>query len=270
MIGGVNVDKNFFNDYFDDENEQEFFDSEDEYEDDYEHRNRKNGKTFTKGFLTALSICMVAIGAALWTTVNNVNSYLNPEVITYESSDTDRDEISSSASSDPEFEVDDAQVNAVVSGVKDEKKDEKSEEKNREVVFTSSPINNKKIMAEYSEAPVYNETLGDFRAHPGIDYEADVDDKVRAMGSGVVKDIYYDDMWGNVVVVEHSDSVESYYCGLAQTALVQMGEVVSAGDFLGTVYAIPCETAEESHVHIAVKENGKWVNPQKFMKSNEN
>lgn len=260
------MDKNFFNDYFDDENEQDLFDSGEEYEDYDKHRNRKNGKTFTKGFLTALSICMVAIGAALWTTVNNVNSYLNPEVKTYESSDTDRDEKSDGASSDLAFEIEDAQVNAVVSNVKDEKK----QEKNNKVVFTSSPINNKKITAEYSEAPVYNKTLGDFRAHTGVDYEAEVDDKVRAMGSGVVKDIYYDDMWGNVVVVEHSDSVESYYCGLAQTALVQMGEVVSAGDFLGTVYAIPCETAEEAHVHVAVKEKGKWVNPQKFMKSNEN
>ena len=190
MIGGVTVDKNFFNDYFDDENEQDLFDGGDEYEDDDEHSNRKNGKTFTKGFLTALAICMVAIGAALWTTVNNVNSYLNPEVKTYESSDTDLDDNSSSSSSDMSFEVDDAQVNAVVSSVNDDKKDDKKEEKKTDkVVFTSSPINNKKIICEYSEAPVYNKTLGDFRAHPGIDYEADVDDKVRAMGSGVVKNI---------------------------------------------------------------------------------
>ena len=75
-IGGVSVDKKFFNDYFDDDSEN----YDDEYEEELSHNNKKSGKTFTKGFVTALSICGVAIGAALWTTVDNVNSYLNPEI----------------------------------------------------------------------------------------------------------------------------------------------------------------------------------------------
>ncbi len=258
------MDNKFFNDYFDDDNDDELFDEE-EYPEDDRRNNGKNGKTFTKGFVTALSICAVAIGAALWTTVNNVNSYLNPEVIMYESSDTDRDDSALTSSSDIIYEADDAQVNALVDPSKEKKNDknadENEEKKDEDVVFTSEPLKNRKIIAQYSEEPVYNETLGDYRAHPGIDYEAEIDDKVRAMGSGVVKDIYYDDMYGNVVVIKHSDTIESYYCGLAQTALVQMGEVVSAGDFIGTVYAIPCETAQSSHVHVAVKEKGKWINP---------
>ena len=258
------MDKNFFNDYFDEDDENN---TEDEYEEDYEHNNKGNGKTFTKGFITALSICLVAIGAALWTTVNNVNSYLNPDVATYSESNTDSDKSEKTSSAvSYVVEEEEAQVNATVSGVKDDKKSDKKTDK--EVVFTSQPINNKNITQDYSEVPVYNATLGDYRAHTGIDYEAEVDDKVRTMGSGVVKDIYYDNMLGTVVVVEHSDSVESYYCGLAQTTFVQMGEVISAGDFVGTVYALPCETAEQSHVHVAVKENGKWVNPHKFMKNN--
>ncbi len=256
------MDKNFFNDYFDenDQNEPDY-----EYDSEEESRSNNNGKTFTKGFITALSICLVAIGAALWTTVNNVHSYLNPEITTYRDSDTDLDDTSSIT-----FIVDDdAQVNATVSGVKDDKKSVSSEKKDEykgtdQVVFTAKPIKNKSIINDYSEVPVYNTTLGDYRAHPGIDYAAEVDDKIRAMGKGVVKDIYQDNMLGTVVVIEHSKDVESYYCGLAQTTLVQMGEVVSAGDFVGTVYALPAETAEQSHVHVAVKEKGKWVNPNKF------
>ena len=257
--------KNFFNDYFD-ENEQN--NPDDEYEEDSEPNRKGNGKTFTKGFVTALSICMVAIGAALWTTVNNVNSYLNPEIATYRTSDTDLDNSSRTSSTVSYIVDEEAQVNATVSGVKNDKKSDKKDEAATEpVVFTAKPIKNKSVINDYSEIPVYNATLGDYRAHTGIDYEADVDDKIRTMGNGVVKDIYNDDMLGTVVVVEHSDSVESYYCGLAQTTLVQMGEVISAGDFVGTVYAIPGETAEPSHVHVAVKENGKWVNPNKFFKN---
>lgn len=264
------MDKNFFNDYFDDEedNENDELNYDDEYEDEMRHNNKTNGKTFTKGFLTALAICVVAIGAAVWTTINNVNSYLNPDVKTEVASDTDRDSTKVEVSSQASYVVEsEAQVNATV------KKEEDTVSGNhgsQRVVFTYTPVSGGKVICDYSENPVYNETLGDYRAHPAIDYAADVDTKVRCMGSGVVKDIYYDDMLGNVVVVEHSESVSSFYCGLAKTTLVQKGEVISAGDFVGTVYAIPAETSSQSHIHIAVKKDGEWISAEDFMKSNEN
>ncbi|MBQ1546695.1 MAG: M23 family metallopeptidase [Clostridia bacterium] len=237
------MNKDFFDDYIDDD-------------DDEEEQNDKPVKTLTKGFLTALAVCVVAIGAALWTTVSSVSSYLNPSVTVRQSSETDEDE--------PYVDVtSDLRVNAAVSGVKgDSDSESDSDEK---VTFRCEPVKNKSIQYGYSEVPIYNDTLGDYRAHTGIDYEADVGDKVRAMGKGVVKDIYYDDLLGNVVVIDHGQGVESYTCGLAKTALVQAGEVVSAGDFLGTVYAIPGEAAQSAHVHVEVKEKGNFVDPHKFM-----
>lgn len=237
------MNKDFFDDYFDDDDDMP------------EDEPPKKEKTFTKGFLTALGVCMVAIGAAVWTTVSSVNNYLNPAVSVYETSDSElAAELPVTSASD-----NDRRVNASVAASKPER------DTDEPVRFNCEPIKNHKVTAPFSETPVYNETLGDYRAHTGIDYEADIDDKVRAMGAGVVKDIYYDDLLGNVVEIEHSDSVCSYYCGLAKTTLVQKGEVVSAGDFVGTVYAIPGEAADHAHVHVAVKENGKWVDPRKFM-----
>ncbi len=241
------MNKDFFDDFIEDDDDQE------------EQEEEREPKTFTKGFLTALAVCLVAIGAAVWTTMSSVSSYLNPTVTITESSDTDADLILS----EPEKkEKTEAQVNATVSGVKADS----DTDTDKPVVFNCEPIKNKPVLLGFSEAPVYNETLGDYRAHTGIDYAAEIDDKVRAMGKGVVKDIYCDDLLGNVVVIEHSRNVCSYYCGLAKTALVQAGEVVDAGTFVGTVYAIPGEAAEQAHVHVAVKENGRWVDPRKFMK----
>lgn len=252
------MDNNFFNECFGDENENEH-DKEEEYEEELGHNNTSNGKTFTKGFLTALAICIVAVGAAIWTTFNNVSSYLNPEVKTYSAQDTDQDQPQNDTDSAVSYIVEsDTQVNATAG------------KPNDETVFTFYPINSKIVLKDYSESLVYNETLGDYRAHPAVDYAADVDDKVRAMGSGTVKDIYSDDMLGNVVVIEHSKDVYSYYCGLAATALVQKGDAVTAGDFVGTVYAIPCETADKPHIHVAVKKDGKWINPAELMKNIEN
>ena len=239
---------------------KDFFDEEFDDDEDYDQDEFGVGKKpvlFTKGFLTALAVCMVAIGAAVWTTVSGVQSYLNPTVTVYENSETDDDEVES---------LPEVRVNAAVSGVKPDS----DTDPDKPVSFNCEPVKNSKLLCGYSETPIYSETLGDYRAHTGIDYAADAGDKVRAMGQGVVKEIYTDDLLGNVVVIEHSESVQSYYCGLARTALVQAGEVVSAGDFVGTVYAIPGEAAEQAHVHIAVKENGRWVDPHKFMKTGNN
>ena len=240
------MNKDFFDDFLEDD------ENEDEME---ENGAQKEPKMFTRGFLTALAVCLVAIGAAVWTTVSSVSSYLNPTVTIHESSDTDAD-LPLPAQSEAE-----ARVNATVSGVKAE-----SSGTDKPVVFNCEPLKNKRVMLGYSEDPIYNETLGDYRAHTGIDYAAEIDDKVRAMGQGVVREIYSDDLLGNVVVIEHSSTVCSFYCGLAKTTLVQAGEVVDAGDFVGTVFAIPGEAAEPAHVHVAVKENGKFVDPMKFMK----
>lgn len=259
------MDKENFDKYLDDSDDlNEAFEEEEEYDDD-EHSNKSGGKTFTRGFLTALAICIVAIGAAVWTTVSNVNTYLNPQVDTksensQDSADNDANSSDNSLSSIFPAE---AQVAATVSGIKVQSS---VPEEDSVVSFVSLPINSE-IIQDYSETPVYNKTLKDYRAHPAIDYKASIDDKVKCMGNGTVCDIYYDEMLGNTVVIEHSDSIKSYYCGLAKTALVQVGDKVSGGDFIGTVYSTPCETAEKPHVHIAVTENGKWKNPQDYFKA---
>ncbi|MBQ1389521.1 MAG: M23 family metallopeptidase [Clostridia bacterium] len=235
------MNKDFFDDYFDDSDNESSEPMTDE--DD-----SQKPKLFTKGFLAALAVCLTAVGAAVWTTVSSVDSYLEPSVVVSEKSSE-----SSTAETD-------AKVNAPIVSSKPETADT-----DEEVVFRCEPIKNKRMIQKYSETPIYSKTMGDYRAHAGIDYEANIGDKVRAMAKGVVKDFYHDDLLGNVLVIEHSENVESYYCGLAKTALVQPGDVVSAGDFIGTVYAIPGEAADPAHVHVAVKENGKYQDPQKYM-----
>lgn len=259
------MDKNFFDDSYENEEFEEDYNDEEYYEED-EH-NDKKGKNLSKGFFTALAVCLVAVGAAVWTTVNNVNEYIYPDVSSV--TESEKVDVSSGGtvsemSSAPAI---DAQVDAKVS-TKSESQNSGPEDfdSDIQVQFTVKPISGK-VVQKYTETPVYNSTLGDYRAHPAVDYAADIDDKVRCMGRGVVADIYYDEMYGNIVKIKHSKDVYSYYCGLARTTLVQKGDVVSAGDFIGTVYSIPCETADKSHVHIAVESDGKWISPDFFTKA---
>ena len=51
------------------------------------------------------------------------------------------------------------------------------------------------------------------------------------------------------------------YCGLGETFLVHEGDVVTAGQDIGSVTAAPFESALDSHLHIEVTQNGEPVDP---------
>ena len=66
---------------------------------------------------------------------------------------------------------------------------------------------------------------------------------------------------GNMIVIEHGD-YEVRYCGLGETFLVHEGDVVTAGQDIGSVTASPFESALGSHLHIEVTRNGEPVDPE--------
>ena len=71
-------------------------------------------------------------------------------------------------------------------------------------------------------------------------------------------------MLGNVVTVEHGDYVFAY-CGLGEDLQVRPGDVVTMGQPLGTVTAVPCEAAEAPHLHLEVRRDGATLDPEKVL-----
>ena len=49
-------------------------------------------------------------------------------------------------------------------------------------------------------------------------------------------------------------------CGVASPK-VKEGDTVSAGQVLGTVGSVSCECAEESHLHLEVKQGDSYLDP---------
>ena len=82
-----------------------------------------------------------------------------------------------------------------------------------------------------------------------------------ACANGQVKETYTDSMLGNVILVEHGDYL-FYYCGVGENFLVNPGDVVSAGQQLGVVTAVPYEAAEEPHLHLEVRRDSVTLDPQ--------
>ncbi len=130
------------------------------------------------------------------------------------------------------------------------------------------PLTSKEILKAYSAgAPVYSETMKDWRVHVGTDVEAQAGEEVRACANGQVKQAYTDSMLGNVLLIEHGD-YEFSYCGLGEKFLVQEGDIVTKGQVIGTITAVPSESADQPHLHLEVRRDGVYLDPQTVLDGN--
>ena len=120
----------------------------------------------------------------------------------------------------------------------------------------------------YTEELVYNNTMGDWRAHPAVDFKGNEGDNVVAINDGLVLDVYSDNMYGQVVVVDHGAKLVAKYCGLKSVS-VKKGSFVDIGNTIGTLGKIPCESESETHLHFETTLDGKSVNPLDVMGKTE-
>ncbi|CUH95501.1 hypothetical protein P22_1572 [Propionispora sp. 2/2-37] len=112
----------------------------------------------------------------------------------------------------------------------------------------------------WQEYPLY----GEWRFHAGVDIvgQEGVAGTVRSAFPGKVIDIYEDRHTGLTVSAAHGkDTV--YYGSLAEVK-VQKGELLTAGQVIGTAGTCPSEPFV--HLHFAVKRGGNSVNPREFLK----
>jgi len=100
----------------------------------------------------------------------------------------------------------------------------------------------------------------DWRFHTGIDLALPAGQQVRAVQPGKVVDVYRDRQTGLTVAVEGLQA--TVYYGALDNVTVSKGETVAAGSVLGTVGMSPTEPY--SHLHLAVRANNQYVDPQQF------
>lgn len=266
---------------------------------------KKNNETTKKvGFYVALAVCLVAVGVAAWSTYDAVQDYdiaagassessMNPEIVSKGAQaeentedgqaliDNDRDK---NQLASPDANADDARETA---GTVDEtpgSKEETTESSsgfipqeqdygvpvNAGTVYEISevlhfPTESGEVLKHYSAGvPVYSDTMRDWRIHNGTDFKAETGDAVKACANGLVKSTSTDLKLGNIVIIEHGE-FEFWYCGLDENFIVSEGDIVSAGQEIGTVTAVPFEAAEEAHLHLEVKRDGVSVNPMEIL-----
>ncbi len=113
----------------------------------------------------------------------------------------------------------------------------------------------------------YDETMGDWRTHAGVDLAAEVGTQVMAACAGTVSAVENDPLMGTTVVIKHGGGYQTTYANLQSVPTVKAGDAVTAGQIIGAVGSTAIgEAAEASHLHFAVEKDGEVVDPQTFLK----
>ncbi len=97
--------------------------------------------------------------------------------------------------------------------------------------------------------------------HRGIDFAGEAGSEVLAVAEGVVSRVEKVSGYGNLVEIKHGEYVTRYAHN--QKALVAVGERVSRGQPIALMGSTGRSTGP--HVHFEVLQNGRHVNPLKFI-----
>ena len=121
------------------------------------------------------------------------------------------------------------------------------------------------VIAPYSGSElVYNETLGDWRTHNGVDIGCADDASVKACRAGEVTAVYDNGLYG--VTVEITDGQTVYrYCGLAPDTDVEAGDRVEPGTRLGGIGRVRAEASLPTHLHFEVLRGGNYQDPMQTL-----
>lgn len=261
-------------------------------------RSKRRSRSEKIGFYTALSVCLIAVSMAVYSTYNTVST-----------ADVSLSQASSAAATSqaqpvnkvvtgvqqpvtiPEVDFSVPEITASVPAVteisENDEKTENSAAKNPVVSTLPTIVNDKnaletmlstdlsltyplasnKVMRDYSENSVYFKTLNVWKPHSGIDFGGELGDDVVAMTGGAVTKVYDDKMFGKTVEISINNAV-CIYSGLG-TVEVKEGDSVNANQKIGTVGCVPFEANDPNHIHIAVKIDGKYADPLSFIGNDE-
>jgi murein DD-endopeptidase MepM/ murein hydrolase activator NlpD len=99
--------------------------------------------------------------------------------------------------------------------------------------------------------------------HPGLDIAVPAETEIRASGEGVVKEARQDRVYGDYVLVDHGEGLESLY-GHASRVLVREGDRVSRGQLIALAGSTGLSSAP--HLHFEIRKNGRAVDPLQYVR----
>lgn len=211
---------------------------------------------FGRGFYIAVSVCVVATIVAIASSFAGIQGDSEPidaPLVTAPQTTTRKDSSTTTTTTAPPTTAKPSAPDIVI---------------DTQVPYSSFYLNpvGGKVTKFYSSELVYSETMGDYRAHCGVDFEAQPGETVYAINKGTVTKIYTDELLGKVIEIDHAHNVIAKYCAVETT--LEVGDIVTIGQPIGKLDKIPLEASEESHLHLEISHNGVLVDPIDLMSKN--
>ena len=98
--------------------------------------------------------------------------------------------------------------------------------------------------------------------HTGLDIATSSGTPIQAAAAGTVVYSGYKGSYGNLVVIAHNDTVQTYYAHCSKL-YVNTGDVVSQGQVIAAVGSTGNSTGP--HLHLEIRVNGVAKNPQNYL-----
>ena len=216
-----------------------------------------------RGFYAAMAVCLLGAVGAAWITASRTISSLNekegvsvPEnrVVSEEKYNPEESLFASEDVSKPKEDV-------KIEDPKPSKPEESTFsffKKNEFAMPLSGEISGNHSGGEL----VKYEALDEWRTHDGIDISGETGAEIKAAANGKVSSVKNDPLWGTVVEISHEGNITTIYSGLAPELSVKPGDEVNLGDVIGILGETNLAEADKaSHLHFAMKEKGKFIDP---------
>ncbi len=214
------------------------------------------------GFVTITACALIAVGAIAWFALAR-NDAITETPSDNSSSQQEYPETDNSYNSVVEIpDTSEEQVTDVDDDVSDVpyNEDEPTTPPEPEKPTFVLPITGN-ISKGYSDSALqYSATYGDMRLHTGVDILCENGSNIKSAGSGTVKSIVEDSSYGRIITIEHTGGITVKYCGFGSVN-VKENDKVAVGDVIGTSGEIPCECADNPHIHIEVTVDGNSTSP---------
>lgn len=99
-------------------------------------------------------------------------------------------------------------------------------------------------------------------SHTGLDIACAKGTPIKAVNSGTVTFAGYNGSYGNLIKINHGNSIETWYAHCTKL-YASKGEKVKAGEKIAAVGSTGNSTG--AHLHLEIRKNGTPLNPQKYL-----
>lgn len=140
------------------------------------------------------------------------------------------------------------------------------------IVFAAPVSGDFTVTKYYSDSKLqWNETAKQWQGFKAMNFQSELGTAIVATYAGTVTEVSTSATYGTVVKIQHKDGVMTVYSGLDEALEVKKGDTVVKGQRIGKFGdTLNLEAKSGPTLRMEVYENGKKVNPEKYLVLSEN